>query len=74
MLPVTPIIDSEVLEQFLGALVVLTPQGEILSWNRGAEILFGYSEQEALHQSSYDLMIPPARVAEALDALQALHG
>jgi hypothetical protein len=27
-------------DDFLGALVVLTPEGEILSWSHGAEILF----------------------------------
>src|SRR5207245_3640553 len=63
-------IDSEVLEEVLGALVVLTPEGEVLSWNRGAEILFGYSREEALRRSIFDLVIPPERAAETREQIQ----
>src|SRR5207245_3128070 len=62
--------DSEVLEEVLGALVVLTPEGEVLSWNRGAEILFGYSREEALRRSIFDLVIPPERAAETREQIQ----
>jgi protein-histidine pros-kinase len=58
-------LEPEVLDQILGALAVLTPDGEVLSWNRGAEILFGYGRAEALHRSIFDLVIPPERADEA---------
>jgi PAS domain S-box-containing protein len=41
-------LDPELLEQFLGALTMMTPEGRIISWNRGAEVLYGYSAEEAL--------------------------
>jgi PAS domain S-box-containing protein len=66
----TTTLDPEVLDQILGALVVVTPEGEILSWNRGAEVLFGYSAYEARGQSIFDLIIPPARVAETREQIQ----
>jgi PAS domain S-box-containing protein len=56
--------DPEVLEQFLGAVVVLTSEGETLFWDRGAEILFGFSREEALRRSIFDLVIPPERATE----------
>src|SRR6266550_266007 len=63
-------LDPEVLDQFVGALVVLTPEGEIVSWNRGAELLFGYSQEEALRRSIFDLVIPPDRAAETREQVQ----
>jgi len=62
-------LDPDVLDQVLGALVVLTPEGEILSWNRGAELLFGYSRDEALGHSIFDLVIPPDRATETREQI-----
>src|SRR5256885_9726528 len=67
-------LDPEFLQQVLGALVVLTPDGEILSWNRGAEILLGYSTEEALRRSIYDLVIPAARAEETRSQIQRALG
>lgn len=39
------------------AIVVADPQGKILTWNRGAETVFGYPAAEAVG-SSLDLIIP----------------
>jgi PAS domain S-box-containing protein len=63
-------IDPELLEQFLGALVMLTRKGEVLSWNRGAEILYGYPEEEVLGRSIFDLIIPAERAAETRDQIE----
>ena len=63
-------LDPELLEQFLGALVMMTTEGQILSWNRGAEILYGYSAGEALGQSVFDLIIPPERAGETRDQIE----
>jgi len=63
-------LDPDVLAQVVGALVVMTPEGEILSWDRGAEILFGFSPEEARHRSIFDLVIPPSRAAETREQIQ----
>ncbi len=40
------------------AIIGLSPQGRITSWNRGAETLLGFSESEAIGQS-VSLYLPP---------------
>ena len=60
-----PDIPSFILDEFLGALVTLSPAGEILSWDRGAETLAGHASAAALHGSLFDLVIPAERQAEA---------
>lgn len=39
------------------AIVIADPQGRIITWNRGAEAVFGYPAAEALGRS-LDLIIP----------------
>ena len=63
-------LDPDVLAQVVGALVVMTPEGEIVSWDRGAEILFGFSAEEALHRSIFDLVIPADRAAETREQMK----
>ena len=46
--------------------------GQIISWNKGAEIIFGYSEEEALGRKLEILMPERFRPAHT-KALQALH-
>src|SRR5260221_2705641 len=65
-----PTLDPDVLAQVAGALVVMTPDGEIVSWDRGAEILFGFSPEEALGRSIFDLLIPPDRAAATREQIQ----
>ena len=51
-------IDFEAIIQAAGdAIVAAGPDGSILLWNRAAERMFGYSEEEALGHS-LDLIIP----------------
>jgi PAS domain S-box-containing protein len=45
------------------AIVSKTLEGRILSWNAGAERLFGYSAEEAIGQSIL-LIVPPERASE----------
>jgi protein-histidine pros-kinase len=56
------------------ALIAISPEGHILSWNRGAELIFGYTSEEAVGSSIDDLLIPPDSRKEAQasfhDALQ----
>ena len=63
-------LSPDVLEHLVGAVVVLTPEGEILSWDHGAESLFGFTREEALSQSVFDLTIPPDRAAETREQIQ----
>ena len=63
-------LDPELLEQFLGALMTLTPEGQILSWNRGAEVLYGYSAEQALGLSIFDLIVPSDRAEETRNQIE----
>jgi len=51
------------------ALLALSPAGEILFWNRGAERIFGYSRDEAVGGTIFDLIVPAERVEAARTAL-----
>lgn len=46
----------DLLEGTADAAFSLTEQGEICSWNKAAEQLFGYSRAEALHQTCHSLL------------------
>ena len=46
------------------AIVSVAPDGKFLSWNPGAEKMFGYSAAEAVGRSSSELIVPPSRRAE----------
>jgi PAS domain S-box-containing protein len=37
------------------AALSVTEEGEILSWNKAAEKLLGYSAREAVHKTCYDI-------------------
>jgi PAS domain S-box-containing protein len=47
------------------ALIALGYEGNVLSWNRGAETIFGYSADEAIGQLLDELVVPTAGRAEA---------
>jgi PAS domain S-box-containing protein len=53
------------------AIISKTLDGTILTWNAGAERIFGYSAAEAIGQS-ITLIIPPDRLAEEQGILQRL--
>jgi PAS domain S-box-containing protein len=57
------------------AIIIRTPASTVVSWNQGAERLYGWSEQEAAGQVSHELLqtsFPHSR--EVTDNLLALHG
>ncbi len=51
-------------EQNPDALMVLSPQGAVLSWNPAAEVIFGYAQAECQGRSVVELIVPPDRVQE----------
>jgi PAS domain S-box-containing protein len=54
-----------VVESSYDAIISLTPQGIILTWNHGAERIFGYSAEEAMGQSILFLSPPDRPVEDA---------
>ena len=55
------------------AIISKTLEGNILTWNAGAEHLFGYSANEAIGRSIM-LLIPPERQDEEVTLLKRLGG
>jgi len=47
------------------ALLALAPNGRVLSWNRGAEAIFGYSAAEAVGHMLEELVVPEQQLEEA---------
>ncbi len=44
------------LDRTTDAAFAVTPEGEILSWNRGAEKLLGYQAGEVLHKTCFEVL------------------
>ena len=53
------------------AIISKTLDGFITSWNRGAESIFGYTEDEIVNKS-ITVLIPPSRLAEELMILERI--
>jgi len=51
------------------AILSVTVDRTITSWNRGAEEVFGYSAAEAIGRHGGELMVPPQRAEETLDVV-----
>ena len=47
---------AEVLKESANAIVCIDPEGEVVYWNRGAELLYGYRPGEILGQSAQKLV------------------
>ncbi|MBL0726459.1 PAS domain-containing sensor histidine kinase [Piscinibacter sp. HJYY11] len=56
------------------ACVVLTLDGRVAHWSRGAQATFGYDSSEAVGHSVHDLVVPLDRVAEQQKALSDIVG
>lgn len=50
---------GSVIESALDAMVIADGQSRIVEWNRKAELIFGWSREEALGQNLTKLIIPP---------------
>jgi PAS domain-containing protein len=53
------------------ALIAMSPAGDILFWNNGAERIFGYTPEEAVGRTIFDLIVPAERVDETRNAIAA---
>jgi len=47
------------------AILIVSPEGLILEWNHGAEMIFGYSRDEAMGHLAADLIVPRSHLEEA---------
>lgn len=52
------------LDESPDAFIVLTPEGSVLHWGRGAEAIFGYGGAEAVGRALTEIVVPPDRVEE----------
>lgn len=59
---------SAIVEGSDDAIIGKDLEGRITSWNKGAETIFGYSQQEAVGRS-ITMLIPPDRLGEEADIL-----
>jgi PAS domain S-box-containing protein len=48
------------LEAALDAVVSMNHDGRVIGWNRAAEVIFGYTADEAVGREMADLIVPPA--------------
>lgn len=62
---------SAVVESSNDAIVSFAFDGTILSWNRGAERIFGYSAADLVHKP-FSILIPPDREEESRTGLERL--
>jgi PAS domain S-box-containing protein len=66
---------AAIVESSDDAIISETLDGVITSWNKAAEILYGYSAADAIGQQSIALHIPPDRTDEIPDLLERIgHG
>ncbi|HEX4492410.1 MAG TPA: SpoIIE family protein phosphatase [Acidimicrobiia bacterium] len=67
LLAATPISDRSVLDALRRAVVVTRTDGEIVTWNRAAEDLYGWTEAEVVGRDVFELMIPVSELDRAED-------
>ena len=51
------------------AIAILSPEGDITAWNKGAEIMYGWSEPEALRMNIRDIT-PTDQKRQALSRIK----
>jgi PAS domain S-box-containing protein len=52
------------------ALILMSADGRILNWGGGAQVIFGYTKEEALNSLLHELVVPPDYRAEQQQRLQ----
>jgi PAS domain S-box-containing protein len=64
---------AEVLKESTNAIVCVDPEGEIVYWNRGAELLYGYRPGEILGQSLKKLIPEGSKPMEEPESADGNH-
>ena len=62
---------AAIVESSDDAIISSTLDGIIVSWNRGAELLYGYTGQEVIGRY-ISLLVPPSRAREVADFLERI--
>jgi PAS domain S-box-containing protein len=62
---------ASIVESSDDAIHSVMPDGTIVSWNQGAEVLFGYSNQEIIGKNA-DILAPPGRSDEVRQCLGSI--
>jgi PAS domain S-box-containing protein len=65
-----PSVAELLVDESHDALVALTLDGQVLSWNRGARAMFGYAADEAIGRPLDGLTVPADRRDETMQALE----
>ena len=60
---------SAIVESSNDAIIGIDTERRIVSWNKGAQNVFGYTAEEAIGHSA-DLLVPPQRLQEATSAFE----
>ena len=69
------LLHERMLNEVGQAVIATDPQGDITFWNRAAERVYGWSEEEALGRNVLDLTVPEEAQVEAHDIMTTLsHG
>jgi len=63
---------QSLVEESPDGLIALSLDGTILSWNRGAETIFGFAREEAVGRLAEDLIVPSDLREEARRKLAAV--
>lgn len=64
---------AAIVESSDDAIIGKDREGRVTAWNRGAERMFGYSEQEAMGRSLVPLIIPQEFAEEEYGILERIH-
>jgi PAS domain S-box-containing protein len=54
----SPVSERAVIDALARAIIVTTADGRIVLWNRSAEQLYGWSEEEVLGRTAMDVLVP----------------
>lgn len=63
--------QAAIISQIRDALFTVSPEGNVLSWNRGAENLFGYTPEQAVGKMLGELLQPVSGSRTVVDLLAA---
>ncbi len=64
--------QAQLLDQAQAAVVGTDPMGRITHWNRFAEVLYGWSGDEAVGRRIFELLAPPGKIDVTVDRFNAM--